>query len=159
MDLYFLRHGKAERATPDGADATRPLTPKGRKECRRVARWMRNHGLAFDLIATSPYVRARETTALVLEALAPPRPAEVWNELRPTGDTATVFDRLTLKVPGMTILLVGHDPLLSALVGSSIGGGKVRLAKGALAKVGGWSPEQPGDLEWLITPALLTQKR
>ena len=53
------------------------------------------------------------------------------------------------------MLVVGHEPLLSALVSAAIGGGRVRLAKGALAKVGGFAPGNGGALELLVTPAMI----
>lgn len=155
MDLYVLRHAKAERVAPDGEDATRPLTQKGQRDARRLGRWMRDREVAPDLVATSPLVRAVETAALVLQgAPAPPR-LERWDELEPGGTVEGVLARLAASGEAEAVLVVGHEPLLSALVSSAVGGGRFRLAKGALAKVGGFGPEATGEIEWIVTPAVI----
>lgn len=155
MDLYVLRHGKAERVAPDGDDAVRPLTEKGQRDARRLGRWMRDHDLAIDLVATSPHVRARETAALVLQGAVMPPPLETWDELRPDGAVEAILARLAASGPAGAVLVVGHEPLLSTLASAAIGGGRIRLAKGALAKVGGFAPGGGGALELLVTPALI----
>lgn len=155
MDLYVLRHAKAERAAPNGDDAARPLAQKGQRDARRLGRWMRDHELALDLVATSPLARARETAGLVLQGAGTPSPLETWDVLRPGGTVEAVLVRLSALDPAGAVLVVGHEPLLSALVSAAIGGGRIRLAKGALAKVGGFAPGADGDLEWLVTPALI----
>ncbi|MBM3462072.1 MAG: phosphohistidine phosphatase SixA, partial [Armatimonadetes bacterium] len=67
MDLYILRHGIAyDHGHPDYPDDdSRPLTPKGRRRTRRIARGMRDLGLRFDAILTSPLPRARQTAEIV----------------------------------------------------------------------------------------------
>jgi phosphohistidine phosphatase SixA len=53
MELYLLRHGiAAEKGANYPIDSERPLTKKGRKELRQVARGMCVLGLKFDLIFT-----------------------------------------------------------------------------------------------------------
>ncbi len=155
MDLYVLRHAKAERMAPGGDDAVRLLTEKGQRDARRLGRWMRDRDLAIDLVATSPHVRARDTAVLVLQGATTPPPLETWDELRPGGPVEAVLARLAASDPVGAVLVVGHEPLLSSLVSAAIGGGRVRLAKGALAKVGDFSPGGDGALELLVTPALI----
>jgi phosphohistidine phosphatase len=155
MDLYVLRHAKAERAAPDGDDASRPLAQKGQRDARRLGRWMRDRGIAPDLVATSALARAQETATLVFQGGGPPPPFEDWEELEPGGTVESVLARLEALDPDRAVLVVGHEPLLSALVSAAIGGGRIRLAKGALVKVGGFVPGAGGELEWLVTPAVI----
>ena len=63
MNLYILRHGIAvERGTPGYAkDADRPLTLEGERKLQLIAQAMKALDLAFDLILSSPYLRARQT--------------------------------------------------------------------------------------------------
>jgi phosphohistidine phosphatase SixA len=84
-----------------------------------------------------------------------PPPLEAWSELEPGGTVDGVIARLASLGPIEAVLIVGHEPLLSALVSATIGGGRIRLAKGALVKIGGFSPGTDGELEWLITPAVI----
>jgi phosphohistidine phosphatase SixA len=51
VDVYILRHGKAEDAGPTASDADRQLTKKGREEIMAAGRWMAAQDLRFDLIA------------------------------------------------------------------------------------------------------------
>ncbi|NLX50403.1 MAG: phosphohistidine phosphatase SixA [Methanospirillum sp.] len=155
MDLYVLRHGKAERTAPGEDDAVRNLTEKGQRDARRLGRWMRDRDLAIDLVATSPYVRARETAVLVLQGDPAPPPIETWDELRPDGEVEAVLARLEAFDPSGAVLIVGHEPLLSSLASAAMGGGRIRLPRGALAKVAGFAPGGSGALELLVTPALI----
>lgn len=155
MDLYVLRHAKAERAAPDGDDAARPLAQKGQRDARRLGRWMRERGIALDLVATSSLARAEETAALVLQGAGTPPPLEAWEELEPGGTVDGVLARLAALDAVGAVLVVGHEPLLSAVASAAIGGGRIRLAKGALVKVGGFAPGAGGELEWLVTPAVI----
>ena len=65
VDLYILRHGKAEAGDLGLEDAERKLTGKGKEEIALIAQWMASRGIKFDLIATSPLKRARETAGII----------------------------------------------------------------------------------------------
>ena len=71
MILYILRHGIAEDEAPKGDDGARRLTPRGRAKMRAVAAGMRALGLRYDVILTSPLVRAVETAAILADVYAP----------------------------------------------------------------------------------------
>ena len=66
MNLYLLRHGIAvERGTPGlDKDADRSLTPKGERRLWRITEAMEALKLSFDLILSSPYLRARQTAEI-----------------------------------------------------------------------------------------------
>ena len=65
MDLYSLRHGRAEPGDCEFKDAKRKLSNKGKEEIALVAQWMAARGYLFDVIATSPIRRASETAGIV----------------------------------------------------------------------------------------------
>ena len=67
--LFFLRHGLADWPDWTGDDADRPLTHEGKLRLQREADFMDQLGLAFDLILTSPLLRASQTAAIVAERL------------------------------------------------------------------------------------------
>ncbi len=133
----------------------RPLAQKGQRDARRLGRWMRDRGIALDLVATSALARAQETATLVFQGGGSPPPFEAWEELEPGGTVDGVLARLAAIDPDRAVLVVGHEPQLSALVSAAIDGGRIRLAKGALVKVGGFAPGVGGELEWLVTPAVI----
>ena len=71
MKISYLRHGIAvERGTPDFEnDSGRQLTAKGKRQLRQTAAAMKKMGLHFDLILSSPFLRARQTAEIVAESL------------------------------------------------------------------------------------------
>lgn len=158
MDVYILRHGRAEDAGPGMADAERRLTKKGREEIVRAGRWMAAQELRFDLIASSPLARAQETASVIAGCLGQPDRLETWEILAPGGNPDTVCHQIGKYPNTRAILLVGHEPLLTALISRIITGNEdaaIALSKGALAKIRDFSSRTgpSGELHWLLTPA------
>ena len=91
-ELYILRHGIAvEPGTPGIPDDERPLTPKGEKRMRQIARGLRKLDLKLDRIVTSPLPRARATAEIVADVLdARDRPGDLE---RPPGRLVGRDDR------------------------------------------------------------------
>jgi len=160
MNLFLLRHGIAvERGTPGcERDADRPLTPKGERRLGRIADAMGVMGLAFDLILSSPYVRARQTAAIVTDALGLKNKLKFSEALVPDGDAKMLIAALNkLKPPPENILLVGHEPNLSELIATLISGDQrsaIDLKKGGLCKleVESLRHGRCATLAWLLTP-------
>ena len=115
-----MRHGKAEDAGQGMTDADRRLTKRGREEILAAAHWMESQGIRFSLIARSPLVRAQETAEIVAGVLGPSR-LVTWKSLVPGGNPDTVCREIS-KHPEEALLLVGHEPLLSSLIGRIIAG-------------------------------------
>ena len=160
MNLYLLRHGIAvERGSADYAqDADRPLTPKGERKLWRITEAMEAFGLSFDLILSSPYVRARQTAEIVADAFKARKKLEFSDTLTPGGSARKLIESLNaLKPPPENILLVGHEPYLSGLVSLLVSGDSgllVVMKKGGLCKLGAESLKNGrcASLEWLLTP-------
>jgi len=156
VDIFILRHGKAEDAGPGRSDADRPLSKKGRDEIHAVAHWIAAQDLPFDLIAASPLARAQETAAIVAGVLECPETLATWNALVPGGSPDTICAGIGRLPDQHSILLVGHEPLLSSLISRIICGNEdagIVMTKGALAKIGQYSftGHPAGELHWLIT--------
>ncbi len=141
MNLYILRHGIAvEHGAPGYAkDADRPLTPEGERKHAQIAEAMEALGLSFDVIFSSPYVRARQTAEIIAEALDVRKKLEFSNSLACGGDTKELVDYLKrLQPTPENVLLVGHEPYLSGLVSRLVGGNGgccVVLKRGGLCKL------------------------
>jgi phosphohistidine phosphatase len=164
MDLLLLRHGKAAPSSEGSDDAARPLTGDGKRGIRTTARWMKSRKMSFDLIATSPLARAGETAEIIARSLDIRDRLTVWEELAPGGDLDTVLYHASQFRNDAGVLLVGHEPALSMMIGRIIGGGKnasITLAKGGLAKIQNYSfDKQPsGDLQWLLTQRQIADMR
>jgi phosphohistidine phosphatase len=166
MNLFILRHGIAsdpgEHGLPkDLPDAERPLSAKGKQKLWRSTKAMQKLDLKFDAVVSSPLLRARQTAQIVTEAFEIRRKLILTDDLAPAGDPKALLDQLNKLGPrAKNILLVGHEPYLSRLIGLLIAGNtttSIDLKKGGLAKL---EVEQLrfarcAELAWLLTPKQL----
>ena len=156
--LYLLRHGIAEpHGTPGVAEADRRLTSKGEERLAQVARGLQRLGIEPDRIVTSPLVRARRTAEIVAELLGLHDRLEIAEELSPGYEAAEIRAWLREREEA-SLMLVGHNPNLTELLGVLIGvAGQLlpfELKKGGVASL----RSGEGDfyeLKWLVTPKLL----
>jgi phosphohistidine phosphatase len=164
MELYILRHAIAvDRGTPGYADdSLRPLTAEGRKKMRRIAKGMKALQLRFDLILSSPFLRAKETAEIAAEVLQARRKLKFSEDLAVTGDPKALIESLPHSCK--QVLLVGHEPYLSNLVGRLISGTSsvcLKFKKGGLCKLTADHLKfgRCAELEWLLTPSQLARFR
>jgi phosphohistidine phosphatase len=120
--------------------------------------------LRFDLIAASPFVRAQETATIVADCLGEKDRLSIWKVLAPGGNPESVCHLIGKHPDVRAILLVGHEPLLSALISRIIIGNEnaaITMSKGALAKIREFSttPHPSGELHWLVTAAQMAGKK
>ena len=160
MNLYLLRHGLAADLGSSGLskDAERPLTPEGERKLGQIAKAMQAIELSFDLILSSPYVRARQTAEIVAAALKASKALELTDSLTPAGSMKKLVELLNHLHPAPeSVLLVGHEPHLSGLISLLVTGDKasaVVMKKGGLCKLSTNSLKagRCAALEWLLTP-------
>jgi phosphohistidine phosphatase len=156
MRLYFLRHADA---LPGADDAARPLSPLGRKQSRKMGRFLRKAGIEFDAAYSSPLVRAKETAEIVLKTLdsLPPRKLQIADALLNETSKAQ-FDQWLKGLPEAGhVLLVGHAPTLTERVCHLLHvnrGDALKLPKGALACLE-TEERSAASLRFFITPKLL----
>lgn len=114
MRLYLMRHALAEDPIEDRPDDLRALTSKGRKRASRVARFLKDHDERPERIFSSPVVRALQTAEIVQSVLEIDNPIAILRALASDGDPAEVIAALA-ETQLTSVLLVGHEPLLSKL--------------------------------------------
>jgi phosphohistidine phosphatase len=138
MIISLLRHGIAvERGSPDYEnDYERPLTAKGERRTRRIAEGMLALGLSYDLILSSPYLRAKQTAEIVAQILKTPEGVQLSDTLTPEGDPRQLIEVVQSddRAP-QDLVLVGHEPYLSRLISTLLTGGPnlpVDMKKGGL---------------------------
>lgn len=158
MKLYLLRHAPAlSREEWRLSDDLRPLSPDGEDLARRIAERIAALQLGMDAILTSPYARALRTAVLVRERLGDAIPLIEDGRLAPDRCTPDALaDMLAEHSDASALLLVGHEPSMTALVASMVGGGRFSLKKCGLVRVD-VDPASPrsGVLKWFATPRLL----
>src|ERR1041384_1093818 len=119
MDLFILRHGEAGKKLATGnRDFERSLTVTGQKEVADIAKSLKDLGIKFDFILTSPLKRAHQTAAIVSKVFKNEKKMEDWNELRPEGNRLELYRKLSQFKQQSSVLLVGHEPYLSDMVRS-----------------------------------------
>ncbi|MBV9233267.1 MAG: histidine phosphatase family protein [Candidatus Eremiobacteraeota bacterium] len=158
MHCYFLRHGIAVDATRwHGTDDDRPLTEDGCKRMEREAGAIAQLLPGVEVIVTSPLLRARQTAQFVARRLGL---SDVVEDARVAhGFNARSCKEILTQHSGTeSVLFVGHEPTMSAAIGTLIGRGNVEMKKAALAAVD--LPEATsgaGTLIFLIPPKVLVQ--
>jgi len=152
-----LRHGIAEDAAPGGTDAGRALTQEGKRKLRGVLESARRAGVQPDVILTSPLKRALETAEIAASVLGGKNESVRTNTLVPSSSPERVWKEIRAR-KAESVLLAGHEPLLSILVAFLLGcpALAVRMKKGALVAIEVEPGEaQPhGVLLWMLTAKL-----
>ncbi|MBZ4622038.1 SixA phosphatase family protein [Mycobacterium avium] len=115
--LLLMRHAKSDY--PDGvADHDRPLAPRGIRQAGLAGDWLRAGAPAIDAVLCSTATRTRETLrntrieapVRYSERLYASTPGIVIDEINTVGDDVS------------TLLVIGHEPTMSALA-LGLGGG------------------------------------
>lgn len=159
--VLILRHGKSAWDTDAANDHDRPLAGRGRKAARLMGGFLTRLNQQPEHLVTSTAVRALHTAELARKAgrwacgvesrreLYGASPPSVLRLVQNQDDTIT------------SLLLVGHEPTWSQLIGTLTGGGAPRFPTAAMARIDfaidRWQEIQAGrgTLIWLVTPKLL----
>jgi phosphohistidine phosphatase len=160
MDLYVIRHAIAHPLgrKNDFTDEKRALTSEGRERMSEAARGLKRLGVEFDLILTSPLVRAVETAEIIADALGLSKnEVEQTNHLAPSGSADELFTDIKHRTGIESIALVGHQPDLGILVSKIVQGNgalSVQLKKGSVCCINVMEtvPTFRGELLWLLPP-------
>ena len=161
MNVYLVRHAIAHERSrvrwPN--DARRPLTAAGQRKFREAARGLKRCLPKAVRVLNSPYVRARETAAVLTKVAKLDHPVEC-PELAANAPTAKAFELLRSRKEA-AVVLVGHEPNLSKLLSAALGGDRARLSfefkKGGAACLHFAKDIAPGraTLIWMIPPRVL----
>jgi phosphohistidine phosphatase len=148
MKLCFLRHGEADWPNWTKPDDERPLTERGRKEMKRVAKFLECLKLVPDVILTSPLPRASQTAEIVGKRLG--------IELQTESTLAHGFNierlrRLLAKHDAECVMIVGHEPEFSEIIGK-LTGGKTKISKAGVTLLEINRSGTSGTLLWLFPP-------
>jgi len=165
MNIYLIRHAIAvDEGTPEyEQDSERPLTDKGRKKMRQIARGLRKLGVEFDLILSSPYVRARETAEILAAVFKMKKKIAFSENLIPMAGPELLIPEINDKYSVESIALVGHEPHLSALIGALTSENTnidITLKKGGVCYIAAddlHHDNHRATLEWLLTPGILVE--
>ncbi|TAF37931.1 MAG: phosphohistidine phosphatase SixA [Oscillatoriales cyanobacterium] len=97
MHLYLIRHGIAADPEEYETDSERPLTKEGDRKTRKIADRLYDLEIHFDLIVSSPLLRAAQTAQILLA---------------PSGDIGDWLRwyKQWQETGNRSLALVGHQP-------------------------------------------------
>jgi phosphohistidine phosphatase len=158
MKVVLIRHAAAvPRGTPGVLDDERPLTTSGKVKFRAAARGLSRIMPRPNVLLTSPLPRAQETAEIA---------AHAFKHIEPGVEPALADQSVDGIVAALknhpqdaTVALVGHEPVLGALLARMLGAGQAEhlaFKKGGAALVDlPDGPATPGRLVWFLDPRVL----
>jgi phosphohistidine phosphatase len=115
VQVFLVRHADAVAETVTVRDPHRNLSATGRAQARALGDRMRWHDCTPTHVWTSPLVRAVQTAELVCGGLGCELPVESMPALAPDGSPRDVVAAVRALPSTSAVLLVGHEPSLSAI--------------------------------------------
>lgn len=143
MQAFLLRHAEAVDETLALRDPARHLTDTGRRQARAIGDRLRWHDCVPTHIWASPLVRAIQTAELVAASLHTEIAVEALPALAPDASPRAVPPALAQLGRDAIVILVGHEPSLSAVGALLVGQPDFEgLAKAEAARI------VDGSLRW-----------
>lgn len=157
MEIYLMQHGPA---LPKERDPEEGLGPEGKERINASGQALKNMGVTFDAVLSSPKKRSKETAAIVAEKVGFPLDKIVETQrvkaMAPPEDTVQALSELA---GAQRVLIAGHLPSVAEVA-------SFLLTEGSKATVqfemGGCCcidvdelPTRSGRLRWYLTPAQL----
>ena len=161
MHLWLLRHGDALHRVGK-SDTERPLSPLGRKQARRIGSFLAKQAAMPHSILCSPLLRAQQT-AQIVSSQCNGSALETTDALL-SGASHTELLRDLHSRSDQHLLLVGHEPLMSAftsMLAAGHPGSFIRFSPCTLALVTYTGRARPngGTLELILSPESLMRNR
>ena len=160
--IIFFRHAKSDWNASFGSDHERPINKRGHKDARRMGRFLADIDFLPDRIVSSTAVRARTTLE---EAAEEGSWGDISTELTDALYEASLPDVIHViqhqPEEYGRLLLVGHEPTWSSMVGRLTGNANVKVSTATMARVDvnvpTWHHVEFGRavLRWLVPPKLL----
>ena len=162
MKLYLCRHADAADPLDDLRDDDRWLTPKGRKQARKVGKALAREDEGPEVILTSPLVRAVQTAEGLAHALDFDGAIEATRALAPGGRLSAALAAVAAQAPdAKAVYLVGHEPMMSEWASLLLGTRFPRaFAKGAVLRLDFDDEPAPGraQAKFFLTPEKLEKQ-
>lgn len=147
MELILWRHADAEYSYPD---LERPLSEKGHKQARRMAKFLLPKLPERVLILVSPALRAQQTAAALGIAFI------TESHIAPDATADSVLHAADWPNGDGCVLIVGHQPTLGRVAARVLFGGESELSvkKGSVwwMSASDQMHSDTGNLKLMITP-------
>ncbi len=113
--LYLLRHAKSLWTNPAGTDFDRRLSPRGLRDAKNMASFIKKSDLPIELVLCSSAKRTIQTLEPIRSILNKSAHIAVEDSLY-RADPHEILNRLS-QVPAAieSILVIGHNPAIQTL--------------------------------------------
>lgn len=156
--VVFLRHGIAEDRSAEKTDEERSLTAEGHASMMVIAQGLEKAFPRAQVIWSSPLLRATQTALWVSKAYRSRVKVQTAEALRSDAARGEIAKFLR-TVPERRIIVVGHEPTLTAavieLTGITGEREALELKKGGCYGLRFHAGSQRATLEWLLSPRIL----
>jgi len=142
--VFLIRHAYVVGGDHPPEGASRHLTEHGRRAAREIGQRLRWHDCTPTTIWTSPLAQAVMTAELIARALDWDGPIECPLALSPLGDPGEVLAMVDALDPDGVLVMIGHEPGLSAIGRRLCGPGFPSLRPAQAARI------DDGVLRWLF---------
>jgi len=114
--LGLFRHAKSDWQDPRARDFDRPLNERGRRGAAIMGKHVRDHGVRWERMLSSPAIRCAETIEIACQAAGQPVAVQ-WDRRIYLASSVTLADLLREQSGDpASILMVGHNPGLEDLI-------------------------------------------
>lgn len=158
LELYIIRHGLAGKRLQDETDdEARPLKKKGKERMKGIAKGLKDLGICFDRVLTSPLIRAKESAEIVHACCSDAKEVTVTNLLKPGSTYNNLIRFLNKLKKSKRVAIVGHEPFLSDFASYCLSKSKssfINFKKGGVLMLEIDGAIEPGrcTLSWLMEP-------
>ncbi|GAA2971169.1 phosphohistidine phosphatase [Microbacterium terrae] len=129
ITLVLVRHAKSDWGDPGLDDHDRPLNDRGRRDAPMMAERLADLGVRPDTILASTALRARTTAEAFGDAFG----VEVTLDPELYGASARTLLAAATASGSSNVVVVAHDPGMSALAGALSDGGIEHMPTCAVA--------------------------
>ncbi len=154
MEIYLVRHGAAFIKEED---PERHLNNDGLKQCHLAGKALKRLDIKFDLIVSSPKIRARQTAEIISEEVNySKKEIKITETLQPTSDPKDTISFLNDLTGIKRVVLAGHLPLLGNLVSELLSKSSefsFHFDTGTVCFIEAGHPiYNNGDFRWFLAP-------
>jgi len=134
--LTLIRHAKSSWDDAVLSDFKRPLNPRGKMNAPLMGKLFKTRGVTFDIIMSSPAVRASTTAELIAREIAyPARQIEYLDALYGAGNSTLLELVQNLPDAAQRVALVAHNPGLTEFCNALCNAGIGNLPSCAIAAI------------------------
>ncbi len=157
--LYLIRHAKSDWNHPGLTDHQRPLNERGQTDAPQMAQWLADRVPPPSLLISSTAARAQQTALAFAQVFQLSEDA-IRYEARIYEAALSDLLEITTECPDEInrVLLVGHNPTISAYVSYLTNGGSCSMPTCAMASleldISSWKEITRGlaKLDFLVSP-------